>query len=322
MIRDDTIEFTDDSDEKSFESTPAGEWDQDVAKRALDELFSLTYQYKNTKDFRELVEFVKRFRAYSPFNAMLVHIQMPGATFVATPHRWYHNYGRRIKSGAHPLVILRPKGPVMFVFDSSETEAAENSAPLPPEVENPFQVRGSLKRKDLEWLVENSKRDGIRTIESDRGSQSAGSIRRIREDIAVSQLFKSGVDKFGQSVFVDIPVAYDIVLNAKHERESKFATIVHELAHLYCGHLGIPSAKHRSWPDRRGCADAIQEFEAESVAYLVCQRAGINNPSESYLSDYLETDGPVPSISLDCVLKSAGLIESMTKKRLKPRKVE
>jgi len=63
---------------------------------------------------------------------MLIHIQMPGAKFVAPPHRWLHEYGQRIKPGAHPLVILQPMGPVMFVFDVSDTEPLPNAPPRIP----------------------------------------------------------------------------------------------------------------------------------------------------------------------------------------------
>ena len=66
--------------------TPAGTWEQDAAKRALDELFSLTSQYRTSEAYQQLLQFVTRFRSYSPFNAMLVHIQMPGAEFIAPPH--------------------------------------------------------------------------------------------------------------------------------------------------------------------------------------------------------------------------------------------
>ena len=122
------------------EAAPASVWERDAAKRALDELFSLTFQYKTGKAYQDLLQFVTRFRSYSPFNAMLVHIQMPGAQFVAPPYRWLRDYGRKIKPGARPLIILQPMGPVMFVFDVSETEPTENAPPLPPEVEKPFAV--------------------------------------------------------------------------------------------------------------------------------------------------------------------------------------
>ena len=159
------------------DATPAGAWERDAAKRALDELFSLTNQYKTSQAYWDLLQFVTRFRSYSPFNAMLVHIQMPGAIFVAPPYRWLRDYGRRIGPDARPLVILQPMGPVMFVFDVSQTEPTEYAGPLPPEVEKPFEVRKGQVGNSLGLVIDNAKRDGIRTTEHGEGSQSAGSIR-------------------------------------------------------------------------------------------------------------------------------------------------
>jgi hypothetical protein len=46
------------------------------------------------------------------------------------------------------------------------------------------------------------------------------------------------------------------------------------------------------------------------------------DPSEKYLANYLKNneEGDVPVISLECVMKSAGLIEQIGRGRLKPRK--
>lgn len=48
---------------------------------SLDELFLLARHYNNSEDFLGLLEFVSKFKRYSPFNAMLVHTQMPGARY-------------------------------------------------------------------------------------------------------------------------------------------------------------------------------------------------------------------------------------------------
>lgn len=298
--------------------SPASIWEQDAAKRALDELFSLTFQYKTSTAYQELMEFIVRFRSYSPFNAMLVHIQMPGARFVAPPHRWLRDYRRRIKSGVRPLVILQPMGPVMFVFDVSDTEPTENAQPLPPEIEKPFEVRTGRVGGGIQFIIDNAKRDGLRITTSNEGSQSAGSICHVAKDVRASQKFQSGVDKERNPVYVDIPVKYDLLVNAKLSPEARYATIAHELAHLYCGHLGTPNDKW--WPDRRGLNHNVREFEAESVAYMVCTRFGIDTPSEQYLANYVEKNERVPSISLECVMKAAGLIETMSREKMKPRK--
>jgi hypothetical protein len=100
--------------------------------------------------------------------------------------------------------------------------------------------------------------------------------------------------------------------------EARYATLVHELAHLYCGHLGTPNKSW--WPDRRGLAERPKEFEAESVCYLVCKRLGIDNPSDKYLSGYVGQNEAIPAISLDCVMKAAGLIERMGREHLGARR--
>ena len=248
---------------------------------------------------------------------MLTHIQMPGAVFVAPPHRWLRDYGRRIKPGARPLIILQPMGPVMFVFDVIDTEPTENSPELPPEIQNPFEATEGKIGRELESVINNAKRDGIRTTKSNAGSQSAGSIRPLATGVRYSQKFQTGTDKHRKPVFIDVPVKYDLLINSKLSREARYATIVHELAHLYCGHLGTSNEKW--WPDRRGLCLGTIEFEAESVTYMACLRSDIANPSEKYLAGYLENKEQIPTISLENVMKSVGLIESMSRRRMKSR---
>jgi len=296
--------------------TPSANWDRDLTRRALDELFRLTLQYKSSKAYTELLRFVARFRFYAPFNAMLTHIQMPGATYVAPPHKWLRDYSRRIKAGAHPLVILQPMGPVMFVFDVSDTEPEKNAPPLPPEVQQPFEVHRGRVRGEYDQTVENAKRDGVEVMKRDAGSQSAGEIRCARPGKSLQVLLRLSP----KPEYELVPLRYELLINEKHSPEAKYATLVHELAHLYCGHLGTPNDKW--WPDRRGLTRQVREFEAESICYLVCGRLGIGNPSAEYLSNYLakNENGDVPPISLESVMKSAGLIEQMGRGRMKPRK--
>jgi hypothetical protein len=292
--------------------------DEDVTRRALDELFSLTRQYKSTRAYHELLEFITRFRFYAPYNAMLIHVQMPGATFVCPPHRWRENYQHRIKFGARPLVILQPMGPVMFVFDVSDTEPIDGAPPLPREVTSPFEPRGAKVGNHLDQTIENAKRDGVRIGPRQAGSQSAGVIC-----VANASGYLDVITRLKpQRESVKVAVKYEILLNSDQSREGRYATLVHELAHLYCGHLGIPRQKWKSWPDRSGLSEGVREFEAESVCYLVCQRLGIVNPSAEYLSGYVDDnkDKDVPAISLECVMAASGLIEKMGRERLKPRK--
>ena len=295
-------------------SPPAQCWDQSLVKSSLDELFNLARHYKSSGAYHELIKFIARFRWYSPFNAMLIHIQMPGATFVAPPNRWLRKYFRCIKVEARPLVILQPMGPVMFVFDVSDTEPKEGAPPLPREVEHPFEVWSGRIGGQFAQTIESAKRDGVAISERQAGSQSAGEISVAAPGNHLDFLFKKGP----QPEYRRVPLRYSLLLNANHPREAKYATLVHELGHLYCGHLGTPNDKW--WPDRRNLREDLCEFEAESICYLVCGRLGINNPSDEYLAQYVKNHPETPPISLDCVMRAAGLIEQMGRQRLKLRK--
>lgn len=300
------------------ELSPAQRWDEESTKRALDELFTGTRQYRSSQTFSNLLKFVSRFRFYSPYNSMLLHIQMPGAQYVAPAHRWLRDYDRTIKPNAQPLVILQPMGPVMFVFDVSDTIPGKKNIPLPPEVEHPFETAKGRVMIELDQTIENAKRDGIQIVKRKEGSQSAGSIRTVNKDSIPPQKFRSGRNDKGIPTYESVNVCYSTIINENLSREAQYATLIHELAHLYCGHIGTINPKW--WPDRRGLNHQTCEFEAESVSYLICQRLGIESPSSQYLALYMKLNQEVPPISFECVMKVSGLIEQMGKQHIKPRK--
>lgn len=290
------------------------EMDHKTAQHALDELFTHAHRYKTTEEFRHLLDYVARFRFYSPYNAMLVHVQMAGATFVATPSRWASGYRRAIKPTARPLVMLQPRGPVMFVYDVSDTEPMDDPPiPLPPNVLNPFEVHEGSIGTELTQTIQNCLRDGIKVESCKQGSQNAGSIQTVSGGTSLQfQIASRPVVKY-----VAVPRRYHLLMNDAHTNEEQYATLVHELAHLYCGHLGTPNSDW--WPERRGRGNDLNELEAESVCFLVCERLGIRCRSAEYLSAYVKAVPETPPISLDCILKAAGVIEQMGKARLKPR---
>jgi hypothetical protein len=312
----DSSDLDDKSQVSLFEKNQTPAVDKEQARRALDDLFNLARKYKSGKEYAELLRFVARFRFYSPYNAMLVHIQRPGSTFVAPAHRWLKQFQHRIKLGAQPLVILQPMGPLMFVFDVSDTEPLQGAPPLPDEVMRPFEVRKGHVSQELGLTIENGKRDGVLIAERSSGSQAAGCIREAKPGA-----FQDVVKKLKPAIeYVRVAVRYEVLLTKEASRETNYATLVHELAHLYCGHLGSPNKAW--WPDRQGLPKQEEEFEAESSSFLVCERLGVETRSDKYLAGYLggENNHEVPNISLERVMKAAGLIEQMGGALLRPRK--
>jgi hypothetical protein len=90
--------------------------------------------------------------------------------------------------------------------------------------------------------------------------------------------------------------------------EEKFATLVHELAHVYCGHLVAPHGVW--WPDRP--LDLFhREFEAEAVSWIVCARRGLDPGSYRYLEGYLKPGARLPDVSLNQIMVAANYIEGL-----------
>jgi hypothetical protein len=288
--------------------------DLEAIRGTLDELFLLARRYRRSEKFRELLKFVASFRRYSAFNAMLVHIQMPGARYVLPAKRWIKEYGRRPVADAQPLVMLQPMSPIMFGFDVAQTEGRA----LPDDFDNPFKTRGRLEQGEFDMTIDNAKRDGVRVNSKSLGSNLGGYVRN-----AASPYHCVGIGLVGSAhvkMWVDnkeIPVIADVILNANLPAETNYATLTHELGHLYCGHVGTPKPKW--WPDRRTLDRNTREFEAESVSYLVCRRAGIDTPAAEYMNGYLTNNEEVPRISLEVVFKAAQRVEAMRLKKLKPR---
>jgi hypothetical protein len=65
---------------------------------------------------------------------------------------------------------LQPMGPVLFVFDVTDTEPLPGAPALPAKVERPFEVLHGRIGDELEQTIENAKRDGVNISERAHGS--------------------------------------------------------------------------------------------------------------------------------------------------------
>lgn len=64
--------------------------DAHMLRKGIDELFATVRDYASSERFRELLNFTAHFKEYAPYNAMLIHIQNPGARFVLPDRSWLH----------------------------------------------------------------------------------------------------------------------------------------------------------------------------------------------------------------------------------------
>lgn len=213
-------------------------------------------------------------RQHAVFNALLAIVQHPHATMLRTEARWDAEWGRRVRPGQHPIVLLAPFGPVELYFDVSQTEPGAHARPLPVVHESLFTMTDA---PHAEWLrdriVEDAKQYGVRVVDSDVGTPLAGSIRTA-----------SGYGSQRHDGY-DVPVRWILTLAASHSPTEQLSTLAHELGHLFCGHLG--ASDKDKWPRRLEVDPATKEFEAESVTQLALGRLAPATALPAYSSHVL-----------------------------------
>jgi len=284
------------------EKTTAGSGKE---RSSLDELFSRTKAYHNSKDFYDLLKFITNFTRYSPLNCYLIHTQNPFASYVATANQWLKRFGRRVKAEAKPIVILSHMSSVLFVYDVADTEGE----PLPKILADSSGIKASISRTIWGNTVNNCARDLIRVYESREAASAIESVKTLKkaEPVQVSE----------DEIYA---ARYAIRMDKNHSITQNYASLVHELAHLYSGHLG--SDKTAWWTNRQNdvSSQVQKEIEAESISYLVCNRQRIETPAAEFLSNYAGKSIDMPEFSMDVVLRVAGHIETMGRRVVRKRK--
>ncbi len=130
---------------------------------AIDDLFQQAYHDQGPSAFDKFLEFTQRFSNLSVYNAMLVRVQRPGSSAVASRKKWL-SVGRHVMPGAIPIVILQPFGPVRFVYEFGDTDGLE----LKGEKNSPLYATGKLDQKTYDNTLNAAEKYGVAVIETDQ----------------------------------------------------------------------------------------------------------------------------------------------------------
>lgn len=262
-------------------------FESDATRSLLDTLLTNSRLYRQSKDYKDLLDFVVRLRNFAPFNAMLLQMQKPGLSYAASAHDWQIRFGRTPKEGARPLIILWPFAPVALVYDVIDTDGN----PLPEGV-SAFFAQGAIDAGRIQSFVPLVAKKNIDWVWLDAGDQKAGSIRVLKRAIDGKE-----------------STLYRMQVNRNHAPAVQFTTLAHELGHLFLGHLGPD--KDLNIPERATMNHTEIELEAESVAYIVCARNKVHSKSETYLANYVKDNPSVDDIDIYQVMRAAGQVEAL-----------
>lgn len=261
------------------------------------------------------LDFAQRMKRLAPYNMLMVFIQRPGARIVASRKEW-EAVGQTVLTDAIPIVVLQPMGPIRYIFEVGDT--------VPPRVLNPFTdplaATGNFEALMLESLIAGLRKARSRglfvdVVKADLGENYSGSI--VHAGIFAPQAETAPLmDSIYNCATIerdgDGKVHWRIRLNRRLEPAQSYATLVHELGHLFCGHVGSfgdnnPRANEFGWPDRSSLPTSIKEIEAELVAWHSCDRLGLVTGAPLYLRSHLEEAqslGVLDLLSLDRVIRS------------------
>jgi hypothetical protein len=264
----------------------------DVAS-TIDDLVRESAVYRSSEDFQKMIEFMAKFRAYAPYNNMLVRIQNPSCSFYATQRDWRSRFGRTLKEDARPMLILAPMHPVMLVYELDSTKGPD----IPKELLEFAKFEGSW---DPTWLT--------------RTSRNAAEHDNIRVEVKTLSSTNAGFAAIARG---DAHWKMRISLHEGLDDRSRYGVLCHELAHIYLGHLG--SDADNWWVSRTGLNQNIVEIEAESVAYIVTHQLGLTGSSAAYVSRHLASGNLPPAVSLHMIAKVAGRLKEMALRSLPHR---
>lgn len=243
----------------------------------------------------------------SYFNAATLIAQRHGVGFAATETTWQKRFGRKIKPGANPLVIMKPFAPLDLYFEACDTYSpegdalpewiAENAISIPHVPQKPF----ALAHNPLIRLLNNH---GVYYDESDMGERTDGLMRYCESPIRVEAYHNKAYEK--------VHTHYAMIVNAKKSSIEKATTIFHEIGHLLCGHLPQDEElKKISWMklsipkrDIPSLSTRQQEYEAETACMLIMKGLGYEYDRSKYLDSYM-INGQAPEYDMGMSIAAA-----------------
>ena len=246
----------------------------DKLEQGIKELFE-------SERFKEYLRTMSKFYNYSFNNTLLIAMQKPEATYVAGYTSWQRNFDRQVMKGEKGIKILAP----------APYKSQEEREKIDPVTQKPvIGADGKAATEMVEVL-----RPAFKVVSVFDVSQTDG---KELPDIIVDEL-KGTVENY--EAFFDalrqespVPISFeDIPGGAKgffSPVESRIAiqegmseiqtvkTAIHEIAH---------AKLHAVKPDEKAAPEDkkdrhTKEVEAESVAYTVCQRYGIETSDYSF----------------------------------------
>ena len=235
----------------------------------------------DSENYRNWLRIMSRFHNYSVNNTILIHLQKPDATLVATYLSWQRNFDRQVNKGEQGIRILAP-APYRRQIESDRLDPV-TGAPI----RNPD---GTVMKDRKEILVPAYKVVNVFDISQTEGKElpSLGT-DELKGDVKGFSVFMEALQKS-----CPVPISFEEIKGGAkgyfHTTENRIAiqrdmsetqtvkTLIHEMAHQK-----LHSIQERSGDEvLEHLTRGQKEVEAESVAFTVSCHYGIDTSDYSF----------------------------------------
>lgn len=222
-----------------------------------------------SEKFKAFLRVQSQFHNYSFNNAMLIYLQRPDATNVAGFQTWKNKFERNVMRGENGISILAP---CPYKYEKSVEVKNTSTGEKENQVKN---VEGLRFRKVTVFDIKQTDGKPLPEIcnelqgDSINAANIIKAIKKISEIPIIEKAINSGAKGYYSRLENIIAIKENIALDQSAK------THVHE----YC-HSKIHNTEACKLFDR-----ATKEVQAESVAYVVCNRFVLDTSQYSF--DYL-----------------------------------
>lgn len=245
-------------------------------EHGLEELF-------DSEKFREYLDTMSKFYRYSFNNSLLIAMQKPDATLVASYRSWQKNFNRNVNKGEKGIRILAPAP--YKIKEEREVINPLSGLPMLDEKGNvqTEEVEVSMTGFKVAYVFDVSQTSGepLPEISAEELLQSVDDYQIFMEalrNVAPVPLEMQEVNGGAKGYFS--PVEQKIAIQSGMSESQTVKTAIHEIAHSLLhdtDHARMEGVDATEKKDRN-----TKEVEAEAVAYTVCQHFGIDTSDYSF----------------------------------------
>ena len=236
----------------------------------------------DSERYKEYLRVMSKFHDYSLNNTLLIAMQKPDASHVAGFSSWKNTFQRNVKKGEKGIKIIAP----------SPFKVKQEKEKIDPQTRQPVIGKdGKPVVEETEITIPAYKVVSVFDVSQTEGKELPSiSVETLAADVEQYEDFFAALEKTSP-----VPIAFEeikggahgyyhledkrIAIDAGMSELQTLKTAIHEIAHakLHDVDLNAPKDEQQPRASRR-----TREVEAESVAYTVCQRFGLDTSDYSF----------------------------------------